>query len=74
MLDGVALAGGAEGELNAVRFDQFVFDLSDLLARGRRRVPRPSEYPVPALLAPTPEMLARGATAAATSSPRATTS
>ena len=36
MREGVALAGGTAGELTAVRFDEFVFDLSDLHARGRR--------------------------------------
>ena len=60
MREGVALAGGTEGELTAVRFDEFVFDLSDLLREDGERVPRPSEYPVWQLLNPTPEMLAGG--------------
>lgn len=59
MLDGVALSLGAGGEqLNAVQFDQFVFDLSALVQPADARVPRPSEYPVGALLRPTPAMLA----------------
>jgi lipopolysaccharide export system permease protein len=59
MADGVALASGAGGgELNTVQFDQFVYDLSDLVAAEGARVKRPSEYPVRALLDPTPEMLA----------------
>ena len=65
MFEGVALAGGSEGgtgggELTAVRFDEFVFDLSDLLQDDSARVPRPSEYSVPALLRPTAEMLGSG--------------
>jgi lipopolysaccharide export system permease protein len=61
MLDGVALSPGAEGrELNSVLFDQFVFDLSELLRAEGARVPRPSEYPVRNLLAPTAEMLDQG--------------
>jgi len=58
--EGVALAGGTSGQLTSVRFDEFVFDLSDLLREDGPRVPRPSEYPVPRLLNPTPEMLASG--------------
>jgi lipopolysaccharide export system permease protein len=58
MEDGVALSVGSDGQLTAVRFDQFVFDLSDLLNDQGQRVPRPSEYPIPKLLNPTPEMLA----------------
>ncbi|MCB1352508.1 MAG: LptF/LptG family permease [Rhodobacteraceae bacterium] len=57
MQDGVALSTTQAGDLNSVTFDQFVFDLSDLLDKERTRVPRPSEYPVTALLRPTPEML-----------------
>jgi lipopolysaccharide export system permease protein len=61
MREGVALAGGASGaQLTAVRFDDFVFDLSDVLRQEGERVPRPSEYSVLALLAPTPAMLERG--------------
>ncbi|MFO1143418.1 MAG: LptF/LptG family permease [Amaricoccus sp.] len=61
MLDGVALTSGAAGDqLTAVRFDQFVFDLSDLLNDEGERVPRPSEYPVLSLLSPTEAMLAGG--------------
>jgi lipopolysaccharide export system permease protein len=61
MFHGVALAGGADGrQLTAVTFDQFVFDLSDLIQEGGERVPRPSEYSVLSLLAPRPEMLATG--------------
>jgi lipopolysaccharide export system permease protein len=59
MLDGVALTLGAGGrELDSVQFDQFVFDLSELIQGEGERVPRPSEYPVRALLAPSEEMLA----------------
>jgi lipopolysaccharide export system permease protein len=59
MEDGVALTTGAGGdELNTVQFEQFVFDLSELLANESERVPRPSEYSVLKLLNPTPEMLA----------------
>ena len=50
--------GRRQQQLTSVRFDQFVFDLSELLSEESARVPRPSEYPVRALLAPTPEMLA----------------
>lgn len=57
MVDGVALTRAAEATLNTVVFDQFVFDLSELLASGRGRVPRPAEYPVLRLLDPTPQML-----------------
>ncbi len=76
MLEGVALAVGAGGEqLTAVRFDQFVFDLSDLISDEGARVPRPSEYPVPRAPGPDRRRCWRAAaTAAPTSSPRATTS
>jgi len=61
MLDGVAISPGAGGDqLTAVRFDQFVFDLSDLIKEDDTRVQRPSEYPVIALVAPTDAMLAGG--------------
>jgi lipopolysaccharide export system permease protein len=42
-----------------VRFEQFVFDLSDLLADEDTRVRRPAEYGLRALLAPSPAMLAQ---------------
>jgi lipopolysaccharide export system permease protein len=58
MLEGVALSVGRNDQLTAVRFDQFVFDLSELIADEGQRVPRPSEYGVASLLDPTPEMLA----------------
>jgi lipopolysaccharide export system permease protein len=59
MLEGLALSPGAgQHELNAVRFDQFVFDLSELIRDQDARVPRPSEYSVSELLRPTPAMLA----------------
>jgi lipopolysaccharide export system permease protein len=58
MLEGVALSVGRNDQLTAVRFDQFVFDLSELIADEGQRVPRPSEYGVARLLDPTPEMLA----------------
>jgi lipopolysaccharide export system permease protein len=57
MEDGVALATDGD-ELNTVQFEQFVFDLSELLESESARVPRPSEYTVFELLDPTPEMLA----------------
>jgi lipopolysaccharide export system permease protein len=61
MFEGVALAGAGSGaQLTAVRFDQFVFDLSDLIREQGDRVPRPSEYSVRQLLDPTPAMLATG--------------
>ncbi len=61
MLDGVALGSRADRQqINTVRFDQFVFDLSALLEPGRARNPRPAEYSVAALLNPTTEMLQRG--------------
>jgi lipopolysaccharide export system permease protein len=61
MFNGVALASGSSGgQLTAVRFDQFVFDLSDLIREEGDRVPRPSEYSVLALLRPTDAMLASG--------------
>lgn len=58
MDDGVALGldAGAR-QLNAVEFDRFVFDISDLVAREGDRAPRPSEYGLWRLLNPTPEML-----------------
>jgi lipopolysaccharide export system permease protein len=59
MQDGVALSLGAGGEtLNSVQFDQFVYDLSDLLEPADQRTPRPQEYGLGALLRPTPGMLA----------------
>jgi lipopolysaccharide export system permease protein len=58
MLEGVALSVGRNDQLTAVRFDQFVFDLSELIADEGQRVPRPSEFGVARLLDPTPEMLA----------------
>ena len=75
MLEGVALGSGSGGELTAVRFDEFVFDLSDLIRQDADRIPRPSEYSVPALLSPDRRDARRAAaTAAATSSRRGTTS
>lgn len=59
MRDGVALSLGANSrQLSAVEFEQFVFDLTPLIEAGDARVPRPSEYGVRALLAPSPAMLA----------------
>ncbi len=57
MVDGVALTRAAGAQLNTVVFDQFVFDLSDLLRTERVRTPRPAEYPVLDLLRPTEAML-----------------
>lgn len=61
MRDGVALALSGDGlQLNAVDYDQFVFDLSDLVEPAGARAPRPAEYSVAELLRPTPAMLSRG--------------
>ncbi len=61
MQNGVALGLGADGtQLGALDYDRFVFDLSDLVQPGDARAPRPSEYPLRALLSPTPDMLERG--------------
>jgi lipopolysaccharide export system permease protein len=61
MLEGVALTVDAEGRnLTSVRFDEFVFDLSDLLSEEGERVRRPSEYQVRELLDPSAAMLAAG--------------
>ncbi|MEM8570831.1 MAG: LptF/LptG family permease [Pseudomonadota bacterium] len=57
MLDGVALAYLGNGELSTVTYEQFVYDLSDLVRDQSERTPRPSEYSVLELLNPTPEML-----------------
>lgn len=57
MLDGIALTART-GNLNTVRFDQFVYDLSDILRDDGVRIPRPSEYGLRNLLFPTAEMLA----------------
>lgn len=59
MIEGVALApGSSPSQLTSVRFDQFVFDLSDLLKQEAVRVRRPAEYSVAELLNPSPDMLA----------------
>jgi lipopolysaccharide export system permease protein len=61
MREGVALAlGGAGGQLSAVDYDEFVYDLSELVQSDDARAPRPEEYPLRLLLRPTPEMLERG--------------
>jgi lipopolysaccharide export system permease protein len=57
MLDGIALSPGPGDTLNTVSFNQFVFDLSELVQEEGSRTMRPAEYPVLALLRPTPEML-----------------
>jgi lipopolysaccharide export system permease protein len=60
MVDGVALTRSAGATLNTVVFDQFVFDLSELLMpRGDRSI-RPAEYSVLALLSPTQAMIEAG--------------
>ena len=76
MQAGVALAPGAGGsELNAVRFDEFVFDLSDLIRDEGARVPRPvGILRCARCSAPTPQMLESGATRSATTWRRRTTS
>ncbi len=58
MLDGIALSPGPAGTLNTVTFNQFVFDLSELLEDEGSRTMRPAEYFVLDLLRPTEEMLA----------------
>jgi lipopolysaccharide export system permease protein len=59
MRDGVALALSEDGtQLNSIDYDQFVFDLSELIRPDDARSPRPSEYTVLQLLNPTAEMLA----------------
>lgn len=61
MRDGVALTLNARSQqISTVRFDQFVFDLSDLLREQTARIPRPSEYWVLDLLRPSEKMLANG--------------
>ncbi|WP_181164422.1 LptF/LptG family permease [Amaricoccus solimangrovi] len=61
MRDGVAITLDARSQqINTVKFDQFVFDLSDLLREQSTRIPRPSEYWVLDLLRPSAEMLASG--------------
>jgi lipopolysaccharide export system permease protein len=61
MLDGIALTPDSTGlNLNSVSFDQFVYDLSELVKEEMTRVPRPSEYAVTKLLSPDAEMLASG--------------
>ena len=76
MREGVALAERPRRASSPrVRFDEFVFDLSDLLREDGDRVPRPSEYPVTRAAAPDARDARRAAaTPSATSSPRATTS
>ncbi|MFQ8430568.1 LptF/LptG family permease [Amaricoccus sp. W119] len=61
MRDGVAITLNENSQqINTVRFDQFVFDLSELLREQSTRIPRPSEYWVGDLLFPSEEMLASG--------------
>jgi lipopolysaccharide export system permease protein len=61
MLEGVALTVDAgDRNLTSVSFDEFVFDLSDLLRDEGERVRRPSEYQVRELLHPSEAMLAAG--------------
>jgi lipopolysaccharide export system permease protein len=60
MVDGVALTRSAGAQLNSVVFDQFVFDLSDLLRSDRERTRRPAEYPVVELLWPSEELVEHG--------------
>jgi lipopolysaccharide export system permease protein len=61
MRDGLALALSGDGrQLNSVDYEQFVFDLSDLVEPASARAPRPAEYSLSELLNPTPDMLAGG--------------
>ena len=75
MQEGVALAPRRAGsQLTSVRFDQFVFDLTDLLERGER--PRAAALGIPGADAPRPprpRCWPVTATTAPTSSPKATT-
>ncbi len=58
MDDGLALSPGGNGErLNTVRFDRFVFDLSEIVRSEGARTKRPSEYALRDLLSPTTAML-----------------
>jgi lipopolysaccharide export system permease protein len=59
LLDGIALSPGASGgQINTIQFEQFVFDLSELVKDESGRTPRPSEYSVFELLHPNAAMLA----------------
>lgn len=61
MQDGVALTLSERSQqMNTVKFDQFVFDLSDLIREQDSRVRRPSEYSVVELVAPSAAMQAAG--------------
>ena len=61
MQDGIALSlNDRSQQLDTLKFDQFVFDLSDLISKQSAPAPRPSEYSILKLIAPTPEMLASG--------------
>lgn len=60
MRDGVALGATEGGQLATVDFDQFVFDLSEIVRAEEARAPRPSEYPFWLLLSPSREMLDSG--------------
>ena len=58
MEDGVALSPGTSFQrLNTVRFEQFVFDLSEIARTEGVRTPRPSEFALRDLLDPSPAML-----------------
>lgn len=57
MVDGIALSPGPGGTLNTVTFNQFVFDLSELVRDEGDRTLRPAEYFVTDLLWPTAAML-----------------
>ncbi|MEO0387880.1 MAG: LptF/LptG family permease [Pseudomonadota bacterium] len=58
MSDGIALTFSESRRLLArVQFDEFTYDLSDLVNQMPNIRIRPESYMLPALLAPTPEML-----------------
>lgn len=60
MTDGIALNYSASRNiLSQVRFDEFSYDLSDLVARNSRSSRRASSYDLSELLNPSDEMLAR---------------
>ncbi len=58
MFDGIAQSFQKDsGTLTSVRFDQFSYDLGDLISKRDLRKKAPAEYFLPGLFAPSPEML-----------------
>lgn len=61
MRDGIALALSTDGQrLSAIEFEQFVYDLSELVQAENTRRRRPEEYPIRDLLDPSEAMLEDG--------------